>query len=260
VSSPFAQPSAGGEKFEPKDFGGALLLIYPKSYNPNENTTFGPSTSADCDIVVVDRQDPQTGQPVVKRNARLFGNLANSVRDSIGRVVLGRLGQVPTNKGNPAWVLQSFEPGGPDEQMAAPVDAAWKAGQFAAQVQQPQAAPQQYQQQPPAQQWQQGPPAQQAPQQGQAWGNPGFPPAQAQAPAQAPPQGQPDLWAGQQQYQPQPGVQPAGGAAPQGAPGAPAAAPGDPNIDALIAKGLPAAQVHAMDPGTRAAVLATYGG
>jgi hypothetical protein len=255
VSSPFAQPSAGGEKFEPKDFGGALLLIYPKSYNPNENSTVGPSTSADCDIVVVDRQDPQTGQPVVKRNARLFGNLANSVRDSIGRVVLGRLGQVPTNKGNPAWVLQSFEPGGPDEQMAAPVDAAWKAGQFAAQVQQPQApaqAPQQYQQQPPAQQWQAGPPAQQAPAQGAAWGNPGFPPAQQQAAPPQAPQGQPDLWAGQQQYAQQPPVQ----GPPQGQPPAQA----DPNVAALVAKGLPEAQVLAMDPNTRAAVLATYGG
>lgn len=241
MSSPFAQPSAGGEKFEPKDFGGALLLIYPKSYNPNETTQFGPSTSADCDIVVVDRQDPNApGQPVIKRNARLFGNLANSVRDSIGSVVLGRLGQVPTNKGNPAWVLQNYTD--QDAATAAPVDAAWKAGQFAAQVQQPQGQPQQqYQQQPPppAQQQWGAPPQQQPP--AQQWQQ------QAPPPAQGPPQGQPDLWAGQQQY-----------AAPPPAQGPPQGE--DPNIAALIAKGLPAAQVHAMDPNTRASVLATYGG
>jgi hypothetical protein len=230
VSSPFAQPSAGGEKFEPKDFGGVLLLIYPKSYNPNENTTFGVTTSADVDIVAVDRQDPQNpGQPVIKRNARLFGNLANSVRDSIGSVVLGRIGQVPTNKGNPAWVLQNYTDA--DAAAAAPVDAAWKAGQFAAQVQQPQAPAQQ---QPPAQ---------------QSWGNPGFPPAQQQTPPQGPPQGQPDLWAGQQQYAAQPPVQ-----------GPPQGGPEDPSIAALIGKGLPEAQVRAMDPQTRASVLATYGG
>jgi hypothetical protein len=239
VSSPFAQPSAGGEKFEPKDFGGVLLLIYPKSYNPNENTTFGVTTSADVDIVAVDRQDPQNpGQPVIKRNARLFGNLANSVRDSIGSVVLGRIGQVPTNKGNPAWVLQNYTDA--DAAAAAPVDAAWKAGQFAAQVQQPQAPAQQ---QPPAQQWGQQPPAQ------QSWGNPGFPPAQQQTPPQGPPQGQPDLWAGQQQYAAQPPVQ-----------GPPQGGPEDPSIAALIGKGLPEAQVRAMDPQTRASVLATYGG
>ena len=255
MSSPFAQPSAGGEKFEPKDFGGVLLLIYPKSYNPSENTTFGVTTSADVDIVAVDRMDPQTNQPVIKRNARLFGNLANSVRDSIGSVVLGRIGQVPTNKGNPAWVLNSYTD--QDAAAAAPVDAAWKAGQFAAQVQQPAApAPQQYQQQPPAQQWQAGPPAQQAPAQGQAWGQ------QPQAAPQGPPQGQPDLWAGQQQYAAQPPAQaPAqqqwGAPPPQGQ--QPPAAD-DPNIAALIAKGLPEAQVRAMDPNTRASVLATYGG
>jgi hypothetical protein len=257
VTSPFAQPSAGGEKFEPKDFGGALLMIYPKSYNPNETTTFGPSTSADCDIVVVDRQDPTTGQPVIKRNARLFGNLANSVRDSIGSQVLGRLGQVPTNKGNPAWVLQSYSDA--DAALAVPVHTAWVAGQFQPPANH-QAAP--AQQQPPAQ-WQGQ--QQQAPAPQQQWGNPGFAPAQAQAAPQGPPQGQPDLWAGQQQYAPQAPAQqygaPAGTAAPQAAPGAPAAAQGeDPNIAALVAKGLPPAQVHAMDPGTRAAVLATYGG
>jgi hypothetical protein len=234
VTSPFAQPSAGGEKFEPKDFGGALLLIYPKSYNPNETTQFGPSTSADCDIVVVDRQDPNApGQPVIKRNARLFGNLANSVRDSIGSVVLGRLGQVPTNKGNPAWVLQNYTD--QDAATAAPVDAAWKAGQFAAQVQQPQGQqpPAQYQQQPPAQQW-------------------------GQQPQAAPPQPPEGLWPGQQQYAAQPPVQ----APPQQQYAAPppAAGPEDPSIAALIAKGLPEAQVRAMDPGTRASVLATYGG
>lgn len=130
MTSPFAQPSAGGEKFEPREFGGALLLIYPKSYNPNETTQYGPSTSADVDIVVVDRPDPTTGQPTVKRNARLFGNLANSVRDSIGSQVLGRLDQVPTNKGNPAWVLTNFTDA--DAALAGSAHQAYQAGQFAA--------------------------------------------------------------------------------------------------------------------------------
>jgi len=128
VTSPFAQPSSGGDKFEPGDYNGALLLIYPKSYNPNETTKFGPSTSADVDVIVVDRQDPQTGQPVFKRNARVFGNLANSVRDSIGAVVLGRLGQGPNTKGNPPWILGSHSDA--DEALAGPVHDAYNRGQF----------------------------------------------------------------------------------------------------------------------------------
>lgn len=252
MSSPFAQPSAGGEQFEPKDFLGALCLIYPKSYNPNDTTKHGTTTSADVDVVVVDRQDPQTGGPAIKRNARLFGNLANSVRDSIGSVVLGRIGQVPTNKGNPAWVLQNYTD--QDAAVAAPVDAAWKAGAFAQQVQQPAGPPAGQGNMYPAQGQQQygQPPAQQYPPQQQQYAPP------PQAPAQGPPPGQPDLWAGQQQYAAPP---PAQGPPQQqyGGP-PPAAGPEDPNIAALIAKGLPEAQVRAMDPQTRAGVLATYGG
>lgn len=241
--NPFDRPSAGGgETFEPAQFMGALCIVYPKSYNPNDTTKHGQTTSADVDIVVVDRVDPATNQPVIKRNARLFGNLANSVRDSLGRQVLGRIGQVPTNKGNPAWAL--LDPTDADAAQAGPVHQAYQAGQFKppAQPQQPQGGPAQGQQwgAPPAQPQQQwgAPPQQQ-------WQQP-------QPPAQGPPQGQPDLWAGQQQYAQQPPAQ-----APRGAP---PAGPEDPSIAALIAKGLPEAQVRAMDPQTRASVLATYGG
>ena len=129
MTTPFAQPSAGGDQFEPKDYLGALLLIYPKNYNPNATTKFGPSTSADADVIVVDRPDP-TGQPTIKRNARLFGNLANSVRDSLGSQVLGRLAQVPTGQGNPAWVLDHYTD--VDAASAGPVHTAYTAGQFAA--------------------------------------------------------------------------------------------------------------------------------
>ncbi|WP_406531077.1 hypothetical protein [Streptomyces sp. I8-5] len=128
MTSPFAQPSAGGDKFEPGDFNGKLLLFYPKSYNPNETTKFGPSTSADVDVIVVDLPDPATGQPTIKFNARVFGNLANSVRDSIGAVVLARLGQGPNTKGNPPWILTPHTDA--DQVLAGPVHQAYTAGQF----------------------------------------------------------------------------------------------------------------------------------
>lgn len=128
MTSPFAQPSAGGDNFEPKDFNGALLLIYPKSYNPHETTKFGPSTSADVDVVVVDRPDLTTGQPTYKHNARVFGNLANSVRDSIGAVVLGRLGQGENTKGNPPWIL--LEHTDAEMSQSLPIHDAYTRGQF----------------------------------------------------------------------------------------------------------------------------------
>lgn len=127
TDSPFAQPSSGGDKFEPGDFNGRLLLIFPKSYDPNATTKFGASTSADCDVLVVDQRDA-TGQPVIKWNARLFGNLANSVRDSLGSCVLARLGQGPNTKGNPPWILLAHTP--EDAMTAGPVHAAYIAGQF----------------------------------------------------------------------------------------------------------------------------------
>lgn len=210
MTSPFAQPGASGDKFEPKDFNGGLLLIYPKAYDPAAATTFGDSAAADCDIIVVDRPGPD-GRPAYFQNARLFGNLALSVRDSIGSQVLGRLGQGPNTKGNPPWILNPFTDS--DQAVAMAVHQSYQAGQFkkvdttsanaaASAAQDPWA------------------------------GVNAAPPAQAQSPAQNAP-------------------------APQQT--APPAA-GDPNVIALIQRGLDANAVAAMDPATRAAVLAQLGG
>lgn len=128
MSSPFAQPSAGGDKFEPRDYNGRLLLIYPKSYKPATETKFGESESADVDVIVVDQVDPTTGQPVSAHNARLFGNLARSVRDDVGGTVLGRLGQGPNTKGNPPWILLPHSDA--DAQQAGPVHQQYQAGLF----------------------------------------------------------------------------------------------------------------------------------
>lgn len=219
----FSQPSAGGDQFDAKDYNGRLLIVYPKSFSAETPTAHGISPSADVDIVVVDAVDPATGMPKYFQNARLFGNLAKSVSRDLGGQVLGRLGQVPTQRGNPAWVLQNFTDA--DVALATPADQAYQNGQFKAAespFQQPQGQPQQ---QAPAQQWQapQGqPPAQQ---QWQA------PPAQAAAPAQPqqqwapPPQQQAPAAAPAQQWQapaqpgppaaPPPAPAPAGGVTPE---------------------------------------------
>jgi hypothetical protein len=184
VTSPFAQPSAGGDKFEPKEFGpGVLLLIYPKTYNGQATTKFGESTSADVDLIVVDRVDPETGGPFYFHNARLFGNLSNSVRDSIGGTVLGRLGQGPNTKGNPPWILNEYNDA--DAQIAGPIHQKYQAGLFKPKEQPQQAA------QPPFGAPPQAPPAQ------DMWAGynaaPAAPAPAAPAPAPAAPAGDPNI-------------------------------------------------------------------
>lgn len=256
--TPFGRPSGPGDKFDNHDHKGRLLIIYPKSYNPAATTSKGVNACADADIIVVDAPPQPDGRPLIFHDAKIFGNLAKSVRDSVGSKCLGRLDQVPTAGGNLAWVLNDWSD--QEAAQAAPLDQAYAAGQFPkpqpTQQQPPaqgwgQQPPQQYQQPPAQPQQYGGPPAQQYPPQGQAWGQ------QPQAAPSGPPAGQPDLWAGQQQYAQQPPGQ-APAQQQYGAP--PPAGPEDPNVAALIAKGLPEAQVRAMDPQTRASVLATYGG
>lgn len=195
----FSQPSAGGDQFDAKDHNGRLLLVFPKSFAAETPTAHGISPSADVDIVVVDSVGPD-GRPQYFQNARLFGNLAKSVSRDLGGQVLGRLGQVPTQRGNPAWVLQNYTD--QDAALATPALTAYQQGQFKqaenpmqGQAPQPGAPAQQFGQQPPQQQYQ----------------APAAPPAQQwQAPPAAP---------AQQQWQQPPAAAPA----PPGPPAAPAA-------------------------------------
>jgi hypothetical protein len=210
----FSQPSAGGDQFDAKNHNGHLLIVIPKSFSAETPTAHGISPSADVDIIVVDDIDPATGMPRIYVNARLFGNLAKSVSRDIGGQVLGRLGQVPTQRGNPAWVLQNYTDA--DVALATPALNAYQAGQF----KQPDAAPA---------------PTQQFPQQAQAPA-PAAPPAapqqqwQAQqqfpqGPAQAAPQQAPAAAPAQQWQAPAPTGQPAAPAAAPASAGGPAADP-----------------------------------
>lgn len=240
----FAQPSApgGGDQFNAADHRGHLLIIYPKSYQPEVQTKNGPSSAADVDVVIVDKPGPD-GRPLHFMNARLFGNLANSVRNDLGGKVLGRLDQINTQGGRTPWILQNFTEA--DAAAAGPADAAYQAGQFR-QAQNPMAAApapaapaQQYAPAPgagapaPQQQWQAPPPQQAPPQQ---WQQQQAPPPQEQQWAQSPTQ---------QQWQ-QPVAQPSAPPASQAAATAPAPATGasavDPNLlGYLQSKGLPSA-------------------
>jgi hypothetical protein len=207
----FSQPSAGGDKFEPKDHFGKLLLIYPKAFNPAEQTSNGVTPAADVDIIVVDSPGPD-GRPLFISDARLFGNLAKSVRNDVGSQVLGRLGQGPNTRGTPPWILSNFTDA--DAALAGPVHQAYQAGQFkpAENPMAPPAAAPPATGYAPAQQYQAPPPPQGAtyvpgvPEQVQYQAQQQFP----QGPAQAAPQQAPQPPFGGQAPAP-----PAGGVDPQ---------------------------------------------
>lgn len=126
----FAQPSApnSGDNFVTAEHKGHLLIVYPKTFLENQTTTKGLSDLADCDIIVVDKYDA-TGKPLAFHGARLFGNLARSVRNDIGGQVLGRLNQITSANGNTPWILENFTD--QDQAAADPIDTAYRQGHFA---------------------------------------------------------------------------------------------------------------------------------
>lgn len=157
--SAFAQPStpAMGDKFEAHEHKGHLILVYPKLFQENVKTTKGLSDAADVDIIVVDKLGPD-GRPLFFSGARLFGNLARSVRNDIGGQVLGRLDQITSANGNTPWILNSYTD--QDAALAGTPHQQYQAGHFkppAANPMAPPAAPA------PTQQWPQQAPAPAAP-------------------------------------------------------------------------------------------------
>lgn len=218
----FSQPSQGGQggdQFDAKDHRGHLLLIYPKSYLPEVQTKNGPSSAADVDIVVIDKPGPD-GKPLSFINARLFGNLANSVRNDVNGQVLGRLDQITQPNGRTPWILGNFTP--EDQAQAGPVHTAYQQGLFKP-TQNPMAA--QPASAPPQQAWN-APAATPAPQQWQAPAPAATAPA-APAPWQAQPSAPAPSGAPQQQWNQ---AAPPAGPPAQTAPPAPAASAVDPNL------------------------------
>ena len=105
MTSPFAQPGAGGDKFEPATYAGALLLVYPHKYVTGIPTKFGEADAVEADIVVLDRAG-QDGQPIRLNSTMIFQNkMVGQIKGSVGGMVLGRLGQGLNVKGNPPWEL-----------------------------------------------------------------------------------------------------------------------------------------------------------
>lgn len=155
----FNQPAQGGGYFEAKEAIGHLVLI-TKVHEVYHNPTnvFGgkpaPRDEAKVDLVDLDAPGQDHRERIIVTHPGLVNRLVSGATN-----ILGRVGQIPTDKGNPAFVLNGHEP--QDVPRAQNWVQMWQAAQYS---------------QPPAQ-------AQTAPQAAQV-------PAQAPVQAQAAPQAQ----------------------------------------------------------------------
>lgn len=107
MTDEFANPSerdddAERENFVWADNKGRLVIVIPAKYETGVETKFGSKDAIRASIAVLD--GPSAGKEYP--DELIFGGvLISQVKAKIGRKVLGRVGQRPTDKGNPAWVL-----------------------------------------------------------------------------------------------------------------------------------------------------------
>jgi hypothetical protein len=103
---PFSDPTSGGS-FDAKALNGKLLLFTPTGYEENVSTVHGEKDAVRVNFVVIDEADPTASESF--EDGLIFqGRLIGSLKPKVGKgMVIGRLGQEPTAKGNPAWVLNA---------------------------------------------------------------------------------------------------------------------------------------------------------
>lgn len=112
-----ASPAGGtefGEFFKAGDHVSAHAIIFePKNLRPGVDTKFGPKDYTDVDITIfLSPAEVEMGKPsTILPNATTQGNLGKSLAAYIGRVTVGKLGQIPTDKGNPAWTIEALDQG-----------------------------------------------------------------------------------------------------------------------------------------------------
>lgn len=131
-SDPWSKPSEvdsgmDGDTFNAKSLVGALLLIKPTGYKTGVKTKFKDDADmVECDVTVIGAQQDEAGawarcepaQSTTLHGVALFqGRLIGKTKGEVGKgMVLGRLVQEPTDKGNPAYDLADPSE---DEQKAA---------------------------------------------------------------------------------------------------------------------------------------------
>ncbi len=102
MTDQFNDPGVGGDNFPYADHLGALLLFDVTEHVANVSTKHGDKDAVSTGIAVLDGpHQGDTYSDVLVFPRVLIGQL----KGSVGGKVLGRLGQRPTDKGNPAWEL-----------------------------------------------------------------------------------------------------------------------------------------------------------
>lgn len=113
MSFTFAQPSSGNF-FKPADHHNHLILIAAVTETGERfDSMYGKDKPyAIVDMVDLDAPNPQLERGVTMSHPGICNKLGNAARS--GEMVLGRIQQAPTDKGNPAWVLGPYTPGQDD--------------------------------------------------------------------------------------------------------------------------------------------------
>jgi hypothetical protein len=113
VSFSFSQPSSGAF-FKPAEYHGHLILVVRVTEvgTRYDNLAGKDKAYVVMDMVDLDSPQPQLQQGVNDNHPGIVNKLTNAHRT--GEMVLGRIGQIPSEKGNPAWVLGPFQEGADD--------------------------------------------------------------------------------------------------------------------------------------------------
>jgi hypothetical protein len=128
----FNQPASMGSYFKPADHNGHLVLITKVK---GSQKRFDEMRKAEIDEYVVDIVDLD-GDAILHEDVKISHiGITNRLRVGSGNI-LGRIGQINTGKGHPAWVLNSYSDGD------VPKAQAWVAQKQFAQPQQPPVVPQ----------------------------------------------------------------------------------------------------------------------
>lgn len=95
--------AAPSTKIALKDYKGKLFLVWGKDYHESVQTKHGEKDAVTVDVAVISPD----GKGELLKGAMFFGaRLVGRLRKRIdGKPILGRVEQVPTDKGNPAWDL-----------------------------------------------------------------------------------------------------------------------------------------------------------
>ncbi len=118
MSYQFSQPSSGNF-FKPADrVNHLIIVVHVTEIGERYDSLAGRDKPyAIADIVDLDAQPPALEQGVTLSHPGIVNKVTNAHRT--GEMVLGRIGQVPTEKGNPAWVLGPYAQGQDDARASA---------------------------------------------------------------------------------------------------------------------------------------------